>query len=455
MKRLLVLSLILITHLSFSQETIKEEYVPVIKPRGYFRYAMPFSLNKGELGYRLNLEGLGGLGGRHQEGDWLEIGTEMDLNRIMKWDIKPVIKLYTLFSMFPTTGSYMHLGTKIGIQELYLTIEDTLKNTPIQFWAGTRYYRTNNIEACDYFNFNNLTGPTIGLKVKNTELAFITDAPFYNNPKSQYGTSIDPFRGRVIVALQHQLQISKKHKIDLLGEYHYAGWDVTQDTTGRHLSEGVDWGTVLGLRHHWQITPNLVNRASVRRGWRIANGPKDDNWSSRTFVSVGNPNAQNNFHGANAWHLTNNMQYTASNLLNFEAYVIYRKAKGADNAIDFDNAPNQKEDFTAGSRITWFLSDKFHFITEGSWQKKKYYKYKSNKTRVSAAGDAAVSQFAIGPMYNPTGKRSMFTRPTFRLIYAVALYNDYGVQERISDYLANVPDSDVGHYLGIKTEFWF
>ena len=454
MKNLLLLSFLFFSHLAFNQDTIKEEYEPAIKPRGYFRYALPFSLNKAEIGYRLNLDGVGSIGGRHQEGDWLEIGTEMDLNRIMKWDIEPVIRLYTLFSMFPTTGTYMHLGTKIGIQEFYITVDDTLKNTPFQFWAGTRYYRTNNIEACDYFNFNNLTGPSIGIKINHTQLALITDAPFYNNEQGQYGTSFDRYRGRVIIALQHQLQIGKKHKIDLLGEYHYAGWDVTHDSTGAQLTEGVDWGTVLGLRHHWQITPTLVNRVSVRRGWRIANGPYDDNWSSRTFVSVGNPNAQDKFDGANAWHFTNNMQYTGSNLLNFEAYIVYRKAQGAEDAVEFDKTNNSKEDFTAGSRITWFLSDMFHFITEGSYQVKKYTNYTSTKRKLSQGGTAAMSQFAIGPMYTPTGKRSMFTRPTFRLIYAIAFYNDYAIQERLSDYLLNV-DNDVGHYLDIKTDFWF
>jgi len=65
-----------------------------------------------------------------------------------------------------------------------------------------------------------------------------------------------------------------------------------------------------------------------------------------------------------------------------------------------------------------------------------------------------MSQFAIGPMYTPRDKRSMFTKRTFRLIYAIAFNNDYAIQEQLSDYPINV-NNDVGHYLDIKTDFWF
>jgi maltoporin len=453
MRLLLFLGYILAVQFTFSQDTIVQKEEPAIKPRGYFRYGLTYSMKDTEQGQRLNLDGMGSIGGRHQEADWLELGTEMDLNRIMKWDIEPKIKLYTLFSMFPTKGAYMHQGAGVGIQELYIQVDDSLINHAFQFWAGIRYYRTDNIEACDYFNFNNLSGPTIGIKIKRTQFAILSDAPFQNNNGSQYGTTITPFRGRTIFALQHQLLIGKRHKIDLLGEFHYGGWDV-RDSTDKKITSGEDWGTVLGLRHHYQITPTLLNRISIRRGWRIANGPKDDNWSSRTFVSVGNPNEQDNFDGANAWHFTNNMQFSGSNLFNFEAYVIYRKAQGADGALDFERVSNYKEDFTVGSRVTWFIADKFHFITEGSYQTKKYTGYTSKRRVLTANGDASVTHLAIGPMYVPTGKRNMFTRPTFRLIYAMGFYNGYAKEQRLSDYLTYV-DGDVGHYLGVKTEFWF
>ncbi len=427
----------------------------LVKPRGYFRYAIPFAGKDREVGQRLSLTGMGSIGGRHEEADWLELGSSFHLNRIMGWDKDaPIVKLHTLFSMFPTQGPYIHLATGAGIQELYVTVDDYLWKKPVQFWAGLRYYRTQNIEACDYFNFNNLSGPTAGLKIGNSQIAIITDSPFINNSGGQYGTAPDPYRTRLILALQHQQKFGEKHLIDFLTEYHTGSWEIHNDSTGQTLNEGIAQGWVLGLRHHYQITPKIVNRASIRYGAGIANGPNDDNWSSRTFVTVGNPNDQGTFKGANAWHLTNNIQFQASNLFNFETYVIYRKGKGADNAVEFRNRTNQKEDLTLGSRVTWFLSNKFHFITEGSYQTKRYTDYTASNTKVSEAGTATVSHFAFGPMFVPNSKRDMFARPVFRVIYAVAFYNDYAKQERLSDYLMNV-DGEVGQYIGLKTEFWF
>ena len=425
-----------------------------IKPRGYFRYAMPLS-DKFELGSRMNLSGMGSLGGRHQEGDWVELGASFNLSNIAGQEKdKPQVKLHTLFSIFPTKGTYMHSGTSYGIQEFYVTVDDTLGNLPIQFWTGLRYYRTNNIEASDYFNFNNLSGPTAGVKIKNSQFAIITDAPFQNNPGGQYGTSPDPFKTSLILVGQHQQVFGKKHIIDFLGEYHIAGWEFVTDSTGEIFSSGNDWGWVLGLRHHWQISKNIVNRASFRYGSRIANGPDDDNWSSRTFITVGNANVNEKFDGAHAYHITNNLQYSGSKLFNFEAYSVYRYGKGADNAIDFNNRANEKHDFTTGARITWFLADKFHFITEGSYQVKEYDRYTGSGRVLSTSGQASVNHFSIGPMYVPSGKRNMFTRPTFRLIYSIAFYNKYAKQEQLSDYLVNV-GGDIGHYIGLKTEFWF
>ena len=123
----------------------------------------------------------------------------------------------------------MHLGTGVGIQELYFTVDDQIKNTPFQFWAGFRYNISNNIESADYFNFNSLTGPTIGLKVINTQLAIIADFPFQNQ-KGQYSTNFDPLRKRIIVAIQHKIRANQKHHFDLLSELHTTGWKYLDDT---------------------------------------------------------------------------------------------------------------------------------------------------------------------------------------------------------------------------------
>lgn len=417
---------------------------------------MPYTKDY-EQGQRLNLSGMGGLGGRHQEGDWVELGTAMNLNNIAGIkEGKPIVKFYSLFSVFPSNGTYMHSGTSLGVQEFYITVDDSLGRLPIQYWAGQRYYRTNNIEACDYFNFNNLTGPTAGVKVKDTQFALVADSPFQNNDGGQYATTPDPFRSRIMFVLQHTQSIGEKHKIDLLGEHHRASWKFTVDSTQNTLSEGNDWGYVLGARHSWQISDKIVNRASVRYGSRIANGPDDDNWSSRTFITVGNPNDNNKFDGAYAYHLTNNLQFSQSRLFNFEAYVVYRYGQGADGAVDFWNKANKKNDLSTGARVTWFLADKIHVITEGSYQVKDYYNYTGTGRVLTENGTASVSHFSIGPAYVPSGVRDMLKRPVIRLIYSFAFYNDYARQQNLSDYLLNVdPGADKGHYIGFKTEFWF
>mgnify|MGYP006118641977 CR=1 FL=1 len=80
----LLLNYMLTLQLSFTKYTITEKEKTAVKPRGYFRYELTYSMKDPEQGQKIHLDGMESIGGRHQEADWLEIAKQMDLNRIMK-----------------------------------------------------------------------------------------------------------------------------------------------------------------------------------------------------------------------------------------------------------------------------------------------------------------------------------------------------------------------------------
>jgi maltoporin len=60
----------------------------------------------------------------------------------------------------------------------------------------------------------------------------------------------------------------------------------------------------------------------------------------------------------------------------------------------------------------------------------------------------------------PAGQRGRFARPHLRLVYlrlvyTIAFYNDAAQNLLMSPYLANQGARAVGHYVGVKTEWWF
>jgi maltoporin len=63
-------------------------------------------------------------------------------------------------------------------------------------------------------------------------------------------------------------------------------------------------------------------------------------------------------------------------------------------------------------------------------------------------------KFSIAPTIVPNGKRDVWSRPHFRLVYSVAHYNQFAADNLYSPYLAQTGSKRWGQYIGVKTEWW-
>ena len=190
-------------------------------------------------------------------------------------------------------------------------------------------------------------------------------------------------------------------------------------------------------------------------GTGIANGPDNDGWSSRTFVTYGNSDAFAQYKGAYGINVTESYLYSGSNKYNIEAYAIGRIAKGADHPVVTDSSrSNYKWDVSFGTRPTIFLSNKIHLVLEYSFSMREYQQYSNSIIGVDP-GLGTMNKFTIAPTYVPSGIRNQMTRPHIRLVYAIALYNSVVREYGLSQYYKGHNNGDVGQYLGVKSEWWF
>ena len=63
-------------------------------------------------------------------------------------------------------------------------------------------------------------------------------------------------------------------------------------------------------------------------------------------------------------------------------------------------------------------------------------------------------KFSIAPIYVPTGKRDVCTRPHLRFVASVARYNDFVKETMYSPYLEFTGPKQWGNYFGVKAECW-
>jgi len=130
---------------------------------------------------------------------------------------------------------------------------------------------------------------------------------------------------------------------------------------------------------------------------------------------------------------------------------VFTKSRGASDSLnkaaDYRGRQlfNRKTDFSIGARGTWYIKNWFHLLHELDFA-----------SRTDGTQDAAqLVKFSIAPTLVPNGKRDVWSRPHFRLVYSVARYNKFAADNLYSPYLAQTGTKNWGHYFGVKTEWWF
>jgi maltoporin len=421
---------------------------------------------QGALARTFNLNGMGMLGGRMEEMDYLELLTALHIPTFKSY-INTEINIQVRMSAYNASGQlFGNVNTNslggiiLGLPEIYAQAKQ-INGTPWSVWLGARLYRGGDIHIADYFYFDDLSAQGLGIEYGNTQftILFVSAAdtnstlPPYFYVNTATGTPSLELRQRVVMALMHTYHFKGIHNIKLLAEFQrLADASAEIDTLNTVLNYPSDIGWVAGIKHVMAL-PMLhdgsFNQISVRFGQGIANG--GDGGMTRTWLTYGAPNLETQkFSKAYSLSITEHFLMNFSNTFALNGYMVYTKSHGAADTDHiaktyFDREVyNMKTDFAAGLRSFYYFSNIFHLINEAHYALRK-----------DGLNDpASVLKFSIVPTFVPTGERSAWARPHFRFIYTIAFYNQFAKENLYSPFLQAVGPKKIGQYFGIRAEWW-
>jgi len=412
----------------------------------------------------LNLNGLGSIGGRMEEGDYFELATALHFTPVSNAIDTTIITIQARIAMYTTQGqiignvnSNSYGGITAALPELFAEAKNIM-GSPWSVWVGARFFRGDDIHIIDHFYFDDHSSQGFGIQRKNTQFSIMFPATvdttsslppyFYLNIVN--GTPVLGLRNRSVYILEHIVP-SKNGYIKLLAEYQRLADGTLSDTT-TSSNYPVDYGYVLGAKYKKNISTRLPGSfydASIRLGTGIANG--GDGGGSKTFLTYGGPNLETQrFKSAWSLAITESILWNISRSYSINAYGIFTKSKGASDSLnrtpDYNGRLlfNRKIDFAIGARNTWYIKDWLHLLHELNFSSRKD----------GTQDPAQMIKFSIAPTVVPNGKRDVWSRPHFRLVYSVAHYNQFAADNLYSPYLAQTGSKRWGHYFAVKTEWW-
>ena len=396
-------------------------------------------------GRSLNLLG-NSQGGRFEEGDYLEPTIKFHILKPEKPETEPWIQAVLTPAIFARNGSFLSafsngfdqtMGTEIF--QAYLEAGNIF--TPdLKLWAGARFYRGGDVHIADYFYFNNLSTQGAGVKWKALDVAVLLETSRGGANNSLYALDadldgdVDLQRQRTVLVGQYTMPFGK-HSVQGLAEIHYLPF---LRSTGIAADRPGDFGAVIGAKLHLELpTEGSFNDLSVRYGYGLANGSIG---GGQTWNTFGAADVNGTYSGAGGLEVVEHLLYNFNKSFSLNAYGILHWGKGASTSTT-DNGL----DFSLGARGFIYLGDRFHLITEGSFQGASF----------GGAPLAAATKFSLVPTIVPTGERSVWARPHLRFIYTLAIYNHWAQTILLSPYLQSEGPAPVGHFLGARAEWWF
>lgn len=412
----------------------------------------------------LNLNGMGSIGGRMEEADYFELATALHFTPVSAEKDTTDINIQTRFAFYTTQGQIIGNvstnslgGITMAMPELFAEAKN-IRGSDWSVWAGARFFRGDDIHIIDHFFFDDHSSQGFGVKKKNTQVSIMLPTAvdttsslppyYYNNIVN--GTPVLGLRNRSMYIIEHIIP-TKNGYVKLLGEYHYLAKATRADSTS-NLNYPADDGYVLGVRYKTNITSaraGSYNDVSVRFGNGIANG--GDGGGSRTYLTYGGPNLETQkFDKAHSVAITETMLWNISNSYSLNTYAIFTRSHGASDSLNMTPDYrgkllfNRKTDFAIGARGTWYIRDRFHFLHELNFALRKD----------GTQDPAQMMKMSLAPTLVPNGKRDVWSRPHFRLVYSVARYNQFASDNLYSPYLAQTGSKRWGHYFGVKTEWW-
>jgi maltoporin len=397
-------------------------------------------------GTNMNLGDKKALGGRFEEGDYLEPAIKTHILKAEhEGDTK--VDMVMTFGMFARNGSFIdalasNTSEALGIEMFQAFLEaQNVFTKDLTFWAGARQYRGSDIHIADIFYFNDLSGQGAGIKYKGLDTAVLLQTngtDLFYNADLNGDDELDVKRQRTIVVAQYTYPFGPgSTSVQGLGELHVVPASRKGQGPAIDGQNPSDFGWVAGAKLHLDLDNGAFNDASVRYGQRIANG----GWGgTQTFYTFGDPATDGTYDGAFGLEVVDHFLWNFNPTLTVNAYGILGMSQGASGSDD-----DKRLNFAVGARTFLYAHRNFHMINELTFQ--------GRRDGTQDMGTAV--KVSVVPTIVPTGERSAWARPHLRLIYTAGFYNDAAADQLMSPYLQTVGRTKVGHFIGTRAEWWF
>ncbi|WP_116788271.1 carbohydrate porin [Flavobacterium psychrotrophum] len=418
---------------------------------------------EGHTGRQLNLLGHGSLGGRMDQGDYVDLLPAFHFMPVNANKDSTAIDFQVRLAFYSSNGTFLgnvHSGSINGmivsLPEAFVEARNIV-GSPWTVWAGARYMRYDDIHIADYFYFDDHSSQGFGIKYKKSSFSMFFPAAIdttssnvtpYSYANIISSSKVLAYRQREVMVGEHSFNITKTHLVKLLAEYHYVS-AVRKNADPTYPS---DYGFVLGAKISSVLTtpkPGSFNQFSARYGWGIANG--GDSGSTQTWRTFGAPRqGDQTYKGAYSFTMVEHLMLNFSNRISLNPYAVFTQSRGAgstkDKATDFYGREiyNYKVDVALGTRVIYYLKDWLHLVSELHY---------TSRTDGNNPAESMV-KVALAPTIVPTAERSPWARPHIRFIAEVARYNNQAKNTMYSPFLEQAGHKRLGTYFGIRSEWW-
>jgi maltoporin len=412
-------------------------------------------------GRYMNLGDRRAIGGRLEEGDYLEPGFRFHALQGTK-ETDTMVDLVMDVEMWSMDGAIISALSNGAIDELrimplqsYVQAHNVLI-PDLDIWIGARLFRKQDIHICDYFYFNNLPSQGFGAFYKGLDTSVLVTtgaSPFYqvdmNAGQPMPNTPDMARRLRTMFVAQYSLPIGLRSSfVQGLGEVHVVPKSRKGDIEAPRNVNPSDYGWVGGAKLHLDLGGENFNSTSIRYGARIANGAAS---GRSTYDTFGLPSLTGTYSGAMGIEFVEHFGVQFGRTLALNGYGTLHYNKGARGEVPLmpDTVPDTRLDYSVGIRPVLYVHPQFHLMAEATFQ--------ARKDEGRATGTA--TKLSIVPTIVPTGtadgEPSVWARPHFRLIYTFGHYNEAAVAQLMSPYLKTVGPTQYAHFLGVRAEWWF
>ena len=202
----------------------------------------------GNIGRSLNLNGMGSIGGRMEEADYVELAAALHFKAEGQSDTT-LINVQARMALYSGKGqlignvnsSSAYGGVTFALPELYAEALH-IGGSKWSAWIGAKFFRGYDVHIADYFYFDDHSTQGLGITWNKTTFSILfpgavdtsSSVPPYFYLNIVDGTPRPGLRGRSLLVAEHIIPFdNNKQTIKLLAEYHHLADANLEDTTTR------------------------------------------------------------------------------------------------------------------------------------------------------------------------------------------------------------------------------